>query len=180
MKVLLLYPTWFNTSLSCKQIAMIPSRGYKIGPVCVSVCVPVCLSVIQHSHGWTVWLTDLKWHFRPCNVTAWRHVTSWRDILTSFNDIREITLTRRACRWMVRQRSGVFIRYGFLQFTLDQLHHNLAALLQHSIMEWLNQMSKDMEYTHYMISEDPYSPLLQIWLAQHHEILWHLNMIRGK
>ncbi len=89
----------------------------------VCVCVSVCLSVIQRSHRWTVWRTDLKfgrrddlynrsdefegqghrskvkvgtlkkrefstfwwcdlckivhihlpWHFRPFNVTAWRH-----------------------------------------------------------------------------------------------------------
>ncbi len=43
-----------------KTLKIIPSRvsgrGYKIGPVCVSVCVSVC----QRSHGWTVWATNLK------------------------------------------------------------------------------------------------------------------------
>ncbi len=39
---------------------LIPShvsgRGYRIGPVCLCVCVFVC----QRSPGWTVWRTDLK------------------------------------------------------------------------------------------------------------------------
>ena len=43
-----------------KVVYIVPSRvsgrGYKIGPVCVSVC----LSVSLRSHGWTVWHADPK------------------------------------------------------------------------------------------------------------------------
>ena len=46
------------------RIVIFPSRvsgrGYKIGAVCPSVCLCVCVSVIQLSHGWTVWRMDLK------------------------------------------------------------------------------------------------------------------------
>ena len=34
----------------------VSSRGYKIGPICVCVCLSVC----QRSHGWNVWDTNLK------------------------------------------------------------------------------------------------------------------------
>ncbi len=40
-------------------------------------------------------------------------MTSRRDILTSFNDIKARILTRRAHRGRARQRSGVFIGFGF-------------------------------------------------------------------
>ncbi len=36
----------------------VSGRGYKIGPV--SVCVSVCLSVSEHSHGRTVWPSIMK------------------------------------------------------------------------------------------------------------------------
>ncbi len=38
----------------------VSGRGYKIGPVCVFVC----LSVIQRSHGQTVWDRNLKFGVR--------------------------------------------------------------------------------------------------------------------
>ncbi len=44
----------------------VSGRGYKIGPVCLSVCVCVC----RLSRGWTVWCTH--------DVTAW--MTSWHPL----------------------------------------------------------------------------------------------------
>ena len=66
---------------------------------------------------------------RQKTVTAWRHgvtwrhsTTSWRhersmvrrhDVLTSFDDFWARILTKRAHRGRARQRSGVFILFGF-------------------------------------------------------------------
>ncbi len=47
----------------------------------------MCLSVIQHSHVWTV----------------------WHDVSTSFDNFWARILTRRARRGKARQRSGIFI-----------------------------------------------------------------------
>ncbi len=77
-------PGWFTQTknngqplTSCESFpfhifpSRVSSQGYKIGPVCMSVC--------QRSHSWTVWATDLKF---GRNVVTARDVTAWcLDIL---------------------------------------------------------------------------------------------------
>ena len=116
--------SWMNLCLWKRHVWSIAKIGRSHQCVCVCECVSVC----EHSHGWTVWHTDPKfgggvdldnisYQFEgQGHVTSWRHVTSWydvmtsrHDVLTSFDDFWARILTKRARRGRARQRSGVFI-----------------------------------------------------------------------
>ncbi len=71
----------------------ISGRGYKIGPVCLSVC----LSVIQRSHGQTVWHTDSE-----CDTGMYQH-----NISAKFEGQGRHIIKRNFYRqWVLKGLSG--------------------------------------------------------------------------
>ncbi len=152
------------------------------------VCVCICVFVCQHSHGWTVYVTDLKFgrniafdnisskfegqghrskvkvailknvifrlflmvwpmyiaqsHFVMAPDVMWRHgmtsrchVTSWRDVLTSFDYFWARILTIRARCGRASQCSGGFIRYTLVPLWVRRsaLRHPLCNYLWSNI-----------------------------------------------
>ena len=121
---------WRSTSSVLFYIipSRVSGRGYKIGPVCLSVRLSVCCSALSRLNGLTygherLHRSILWWRMMSRDVIVWRHaVTSFDNfwqLLTSFDNFWARILTRRACRGRARQCSGVFIRAGFLESQLS-------------------------------------------------------------
>ncbi len=108
----------------------VSSRAYKIGPVCVSVCLGLLRAHYTPLQPYMGYLCTRKAQYAPPrrnmhygaqgrrHVSSWCQVTSRYDVLTSFDNFWARILTRRTCRRRACQCSGVFIWTAFDSFPI--------------------------------------------------------------